>query len=111
MVLGEVDCTLQVVLYDCRYRFNRYLVRSASPFQVLPIRRTVEIFRLLHSGTPAKIHFLSAVRAIQHSRQRTHFAHIGGTAFVLAYLLNGVKGLLVYDCFLRILEDNPIFFR
>ncbi len=66
---------------------------------------------MFHSGTPAKIHFLSAVSTVQHSRQRTHFAHIGRTTFVLAYFLNGVKSLLVYDCFLRILEDDPISSR
>lgn len=52
-------------------------------FSSFTISRTVEVFFLFHRRTTAKIHFLSAIGTVNQSRKRTHFAHIGRSAFCL----------------------------
>ena len=86
-------------------------MRRAVFFLLFTISRTVEVFFLFHRRTTAKIHFLSAIGTVNQSRKRTHFAHIGRSAFCLTNFLNGFKSLLVDDCFLRVFKDCPVFFR
>ena len=82
-------------------------MRSAGRFLLLAVGRAVKIFLLLHSRTTAEIHFLSAVRTVNHSRKHVHLAHRRRSSSVFAYFLYGIIRLFVDDRFLRILEGNP----
>ena len=59
----------------------------------------------------AQIHFLSAVRTVDHTRKWIDFLMFGGTALVLAKLLHQIKLLLSYDRLMSILKEEPFFLR
>ena len=82
-------------------------MRSAGRFLLLAVGRAVEILLLFRSRTTVEIHFLPAVRTVNHSRKHVHLTHRRRSASAFAYFLYGVVRLFVDDRFLRILEGNP----
>ena len=59
----------------------------------------------------AQIHFVSAVRTVDHTRKWIDFLMFSGTALVLAKLLHQFKLLLSYDRLMSVLKDEPFFLR
>ena len=59
---------------------------------------------------PAKIHLLSAIRTVNHSRKWVNFSAPLNSAFVLAKLLHQIKIVLRNNRLVRVLKNYPFLF-
>jgi hypothetical protein len=108
MLSGISGHSAQVIQEKLFYDHIANLVGSTVALTTLTVGRADQmLFLMFPAPCTDLVHLAATIRTIHHAGECGHFAHWSKSASAITDTLNNIKCFLIYDGFMRTLENLP----